>query len=202
MIHKPMLDEDLLLTWGATYKKYKKDEVIFQEGTPGNYYHQLVNGKVKWYNIDEQGKEFLQCLISEGESFGELPLFDDGPYVSSASPIEDSIVLKLRKEIFLQMLRENPKIHFRFTNLMTERLRSKFIFLKELTHTDPERKIITVLNYYKDSSYRDSNIKIKVDLTRQQIANMTGLRVETVIRTIRSLHDNGQLSIERGKVFC
>jgi CRP-like cAMP-binding protein len=167
---KPMLDEDLLLTWGATYKKYKKDEVIFQEGTPGNYYHQLVNGKVKWYNIDEQGKEFLQCLICEGESFGELPLFDDGPYVSSASPIEDSIVLKLRKEIFLQMLRENPKIHFRFTKLMTERLRSKFIFLKELTHTDPERKIITVLNYYKDNSYQDSNIKIKVDLTYQIIA--------------------------------
>jgi CRP/FNR family transcriptional regulator, cyclic AMP receptor protein len=201
-MHKPMLDEDLLLTWGATYKRYKKDEVIFQEGTTGNYYHQLVNGKVKWYNIDEQGKEFLQCLICEGESFGELPLFDDGPYVSSAAPIEDSIVLKLRKEIFLQMLRENPKIHFCFTKLMTERLRSKFIFLKELTHSDPERKIITVLNYYKDTSCRESNIKIKVDLTRQQIANMTGLRVETVIRTIRSLHDNGQLSIERGKVFC
>ncbi len=43
------------------------------------------------------------------------------------------------------------------------------------------------------------NGKIKIDLTRQQIANMTGLRVETVIRTIRSLHDTGQLTIERGK---
>jgi CRP/FNR family transcriptional regulator, cyclic AMP receptor protein len=199
---KPMIDEDLLLTWGATYKKVAKDEIIFQEGSTGFYYHQLVKGKVKWYNIDEQGKEFLQCLICEGESFGELPLLDDGPYVSSSSAVEDSILLRLRKEIFLQLLRENPKIHFRFTRLMTERLRSKFIFLKELTHTDPERKVLTVLNYYKQNNELSCGGKTKIDLTRQQIANMTGLRVETVIRTIRSLHDAGQLTIEKGKVFC
>jgi CRP-like cAMP-binding protein len=199
---RPMIDEDMLLTWGATYKKVKKDEIIFQEGSTGYYYHQLVKGKVKWYNIDEQGKEFLQCLISEGESFGELPLLDDGPYVSSAAAIEDCILLKLRKENFLQMLRENPLIHFRFTRLMTERLRGKFIFLKELTHIEPERKVLTVLNYYKENAGINCNGKIKVDLTRQQIANMTGLRVETVIRTIRSLHDAGQLTIEKGKVFC
>lgn len=199
---KPIIDEDLLLTWGATYKKVSKDEIIFHEGSTGFYYHQLIKGKVKWYNIDEEGKEFLQCLIGEGESFGELPLLDDGPYVSSAAAVEDSILLRLRKEIFLQLLRGNPQIHFRFTRLMTERLRSKFIFLKELTHTDPERKIITVLNHYKENIEIACNGKIKIDLTRQQIANMTGLRVETVIRTIRSLHENGQLIIEKGKVFC
>lgn len=201
-MQRPMIDEDMLLTWGATYKKVKKDEIIFQEGTSGFYYHQLVKGKVKWYNIDEQGKEFLQSIICECESFGELPLFDDGPYVSSASATEDCILLKLRKDSFLQMLRENPLIHFRFTRLMTERLRSKFIFLKELTHIDPARKILTVLNHYKENTGKECHSKIKVDLTRQQIANMTGLRVETVIRTIRSLHEAGQLTIERGKVFC
>ena len=199
---KPIIDDDLLLTWGATYKKVSKDEIIFQEGGTGFYYHQLIKGKVKWYNIDEEGKEFLQCLIGEGESFGELPLLDDGTYVSSAAAVEDSILLRLRKEIFLQLLRENSQIHFRFTRLMTERLRSKFIFLKELTHTDPERKIITVLNHYKENIELACNGKIKIELTRQQIANMTGLRVETVIRTIRSLHENGRLIIEKGKVFC
>ncbi|MGL6269691.1 MAG: cyclic nucleotide-binding domain-containing protein, partial [Chitinophagaceae bacterium] len=66
----PMIDEDILLTWGATYKKVRKDEIIFQEGTTGYYYHQLKKGRVKWVNIDDQGKEFIQCLMKEGESFG------------------------------------------------------------------------------------------------------------------------------------
>lgn len=198
----PMIDEDLMLTWGATYKKVRKDEIIFQEGTTGYYYHQLMKGRVKWVNIDDQGKEFIQCLVREGESFGELPMLDDGPYVATAIAQEESTVIRLRKESFLQMLRENPLIHFKFTRLVTERLRMKFIFLKELANPDPERKIITVLNYYKMEGQVNCQGQHRIDLTRQQIASMTGLRVETVIRTIRSLYDSGKLNIERGKVFC
>jgi CRP/FNR family transcriptional regulator, cyclic AMP receptor protein len=201
-MNMPMIDEDLLLTWGATYKRVSKDELIFQEGTTGYYYHQLVKGRVKWVNIDDQGKEFIQCFIREGESFGELPLLDDGPYVATSIAIEESTIIRLRKEIFLQMLKENPGIHFRFTRLMTERLRLKFIFLKELANPDPKRKITTILSYYKMENEVNCNGRQKIDLTRQQIASMTGLRVETVIRTIRSLHESGKLYIERGKVFC
>jgi CRP-like cAMP-binding protein len=129
-------------------------------------------------------------------------MLDDGPYVATSIAIEESTIIRLKKEFFLQMMRENPVIHFKFTRLMTERLRMKFIFLKELANPDPERKITTVLNYYKLENEVNCHGRHRIDLTRQQIASMTGLRVETVIRTIRSLHDAGKLYIERGKVFC
>ena len=199
---KPMIDEDTLLSWGATYKKVRKDEIIFQEGSQGYFYHQLVSGQVKWINVDDAGKEFIQCIIDPGESFGELPLLDDGPYVSSAVAITDSVLLRLRKETFLQLLRENPEIHFRFTRLMTQRLRLKFIFLKELSNQDPERKVLTILNHYKDGNGSCAHGRQRINLTRQQIANMTGLRVETVIRTIKHLEEEGRVVIDRGKVFC
>jgi CRP-like cAMP-binding protein len=190
------------LTWGATYKKVRKDEVIFQEGSQGFFYYQLVNGKIKWINLDDNGKEFIQCIINEGESFGELPLLDDGPYVATAVALEDGVVLRLRKETFLQLLKENPQIHFKFTRLMTERLRLKFIFMKELSNQDPERKIWTILNYYKEDGETRVGGRHRINLTRQQIANMTGLRVETVIRTIKGLEEEGRLVIDKGKVFC
>ena len=38
-------------------------------------------------------------------------------------------------------------------------------------------------------------------LTRQQLANMTGLRVETIIRTMKQMEKEGKLNIIRGKVF-
>jgi len=198
----PMIDEDTLLTWGATYRKLRKGEVVFQEGAQGFFYHQLVQGKVKWINIDDNGKEFIQCIINEGESFGELPLLDDGPYVATSVAMEDSVVLRLRKETFLQLLRENPRIHFKFTRLMTERLRLKFIFLKELSNQDPERKVLTILEHYREDGDDCFSGKHRINLTRQQIANMTGLRVETVIRTIKALEEEGRVVIERGKVFC
>ena len=197
----PMVDENLLLTWGATFKKISKDDQLFVEGNQGLYYHQIVEGRVKWVNIDDEGKEFIQALVHPGESIGELPLFDDGPYVSSAIALTDTTVLRLRKDEFLRMLHEHPDIHFAFTRMITLRLRLKFIFLKELSYPDPVRKVITVLKYYRETSDFEADGRKRIRLTRQQIANMTGLRVETVIRTIRTLSDEGVLLIDSGKVY-
>ena len=199
---KPMIDIDILLCWGATYKQVRKGEVIFHEGTLGRFYYQLVEGRVRWVNVDDNGKEFIQTFIEEGESFGELPMLDDGPYVATAIADEDALLIRLPKEIFLQLLRENPAIHFDFTRLMTERLRHKFIILKELATQDPERKVSTIIQLYKNAHQDTCNGRMKIQLTRQEIADMTGLRVETVIRTIRNLHDKGTLHIEKGKVYC
>ncbi|MFT3946347.1 MAG: helix-turn-helix domain-containing protein [Agriterribacter sp.] len=84
---------------------------------------------------------------------------------------------------------------------MSERLRFKFILVKELAHHDPEKSINTLLTYLKKNKKNVCTICNKVKLTRQQIANMTGLRVETVIRTMRHLHDKGELVIDKGKVY-
>jgi CRP/FNR family cyclic AMP-dependent transcriptional regulator len=200
-MNPPMIDENLLLTWGATFRKLSRDEQLFAEGAPGYFYHQIVSGRVKWVNIDEDGKEFIQAVVHPGESVGELPLFDDGPYVSSAIALTDTTVLRLRKDEFLRMLHEHPDIHFAFTRMITHRLRLKFIFLKELSYPDPVRKVLTVMRYYRETSDHEADGRKRIPLTRQQIANMTGLRVETVIRTIRSLSDEGQLHIDSGKVY-
>lgn len=198
----PMVAEDMLLAWGANYRLLTKGEMLFEEGAPGHYYHQLVRGRVKWVNIDEDGREFIQAVVLPGESVGELPLFDGGPYAASAVAIDDGVsLLRLGKATFLQMLREEPALHFNFTRMITARLRGKFIFLKELSCPHPERRIMAVLRYHRERGAGDPIHRILIPLTRQQIANMTGLRVETVIRTVRSLQQAGRLLIVDGKVY-
>lgn len=197
-----MINIDTLLAWGATYKKVIAGETIFREGTEGHFYYQLVSGSVRWINIDDDGREFIQSIIEPGDSFGEFPLFDDNVYTASAVANKESVILRLHKTAFCQLLRECPEIHFEFTRLMANRLRFKFLFLKELAYSDPEHRITTLFSYFKKSKRNiclDCNL---VRLTRQQIADMTGLRVETVIRAIRNLQFKGTLVIDKGKVYC
>lgn len=196
------IDIDLLLTWGATYKKVKRNELIFFEGGHANFYYQLVKGKVRWVSINEEGKEIIQLMVEEGESFGELPLFDDGPYVATAIADEDSVLIRLHKSTFMQLLRENQDLHFAFSRILVERLRYKFLTIKALASTNPEYRISALMNYFKVNNRHMCPKCNRVNLTRQQIADMTGLRVETVIRTIRHLHEQGKLVIEKGKVYC
>ncbi|MFI5151856.1 MAG: Crp/Fnr family transcriptional regulator [Chitinophagales bacterium] len=197
-----MIDIDLLLAWGATYKKVNRNEIIFYEGATANFYHQLVQGRVRWVSIDEHGKEFIHMMVEDGESFGEIPLFDNEPYAATAVADEDSLLIRLHKSHFLALIHENHSLHFDFSRLLAQRLRFRFLLVKELAMHSPEHKISSLLNYFKERNRHtcpDSNM---VKLTRQQIADMTGLRVETVIRTIRYLRSSGKVSIEKGKVYC
>jgi CRP-like cAMP-binding protein len=197
-----LIDVDTLLAWGATYKKLSPEEIIFMEGEECNFYYQLLTGTVRWINIGDDGKEFLQNIIDPGECFGELPLFDGRPYAASAISNVGSVIIRLPKAVFHQLLLEKPNIHMGFTKLLAERLRFKFLLLKELTNHDPEHSIFTLLNYLKKEKKNICGECNRVNLTRQQIADMTGLRVETVIRAMRHLHDQGKVTIEKGKVYC
>ena len=197
-----MIDIDTLLAWGAAFKKLKANEIIFHEGSPAQFYYQLVSGSVRWVNINEEGKEFLQVMIEPGECFGELPLFDEGPFAATSIANEDAVIIRLHRSTFLQLIKENPEIHFAFSKLLSERLRFKFFFLKEMANHNPEHSISTLLSYFKQTKKNICPKCNRIKLTRQQIADMTGLRVETVIRTIKNLQTKGEVTIEKGKVYC
>lgn len=196
------IDIDTLLAWGAAYKKVAAGEFIFHEGAESSFYYQLVSGKVRWVNINEEGKEFIQTIIEPDECFGELPLFDGEPFAANAIADEDSVIIRLHRSSFEQMLKENAELHFEFTRLLAQRLRFKFLILKELANHNPEGSISTLLNYFKQTQKNICTKCNRIKLTRQQIADMTGLRVETVIRTMRSMQTKGVLKIIKGKVYC
>ena len=197
-----ILTIDLLLAWGATYKKISAGETIFKEGGNCCFYHQLVSGNVKWLNINEDGKEFIQTIIESGESFGELPLFDDEPYAATAIAINDCIIIRLHKPVFIELLKESPKLHFEFSRVLAQKVRFKLLLLKTISLEEPDKCISTLLDYLKKNNKHICTDCNQVKLTRQQIASMTGLRVETVIRTMRNMHMKGQLRIDKGKVYC
>ena len=197
-----MIDIDILLACGAAYKKIAANEIIFREDTCAQFYYQLVSGSVRWVNINEEGKEFLQVMIEPGDCFGELPLFDGQPFAATAIANEDAVIIRLHSSIFHQLIKETPEIHFAFSKLLSERLRLKFLILKEMANHNPEHSISSLLSYFKQTKKNICPKCNKINLTRQQIADMMGLRVETVIRTIKSLQQKGLLTIDKGKVYC
>ena len=196
-----MINIETLLGLGATYKNVVANEMIFEEGTECHYYYQLVSGCVRWVQISEEGKEFVQDMIEPGECFGEFPLFDELPYAASAIASTDSVILRLNKQAFQQLLKDEPMIHFAFTKLLVERLRFRFLLSKDLAGNKPIEKICSLLTYFKSHKKYFCPKCNLVQLTRQQIADMTGLRVETVIRSIRQLELIGRLQIQKGKVY-
>jgi len=196
-----VIDIDTLLAWGGVYKQVAPGDVIFTEGSECYYYHQVVSGLVRWVNIDEEGREYIQTLIEKGECFGEIPLFDNEPYAATAIAEENVIIIKLRKTTFVQLVKEKPEIHFKLSVVMAKRIRFRFLLLKSIAYQSPETRVKALLNYLKKEKKHFCAKCNQVMLTRQQIADMTALRVETVIRIMRIMHDKEEIRIEKGKVY-
>lgn len=194
------IDLDLLFSWGAVAKKYKKNEVIFDEDEVAYFYYQIIDGSVRMFNSNDEGKEFTQGLFGKGNSFGEPPLFIDQPYPSKAITIQDSTIIKLSKDKFLKILDEYPSIQKSFMILLANKIHSKSNTTKEIINQKPEFRIVAFLNTHKKKS-ECSNEKVLIPYTRQEIANFTGLRVETVIRVLCKMNSCEKLEIVNHKIY-
>ena len=78
----------------------------------------------------------------------------------------------------------------------------KAIIASEISSQEPAHRILRFIDYLKEDVYKvTGKYSFKVDYTRQQIADILGLRVETVIRVIKLLEKNGDVKINKRKVY-
>ena len=195
-----MIKVDLILSCGGTLRNVVKNELIFKAGHFPSYYYQVIEGKVKMNNYSEDGKEFIQEIFTAGRSFGEPPLFINEPYPANAIAISAGVVVQIKKSLFDEMLYKYPEVSVEINRSLARRLYYKAIMAPELSSQNPEKRLLKLLHYLKEQSGIKTDFFL-VELSRQQLADLTGLRVETVIRTIKHLEKQGYLKIIEGKIY-
>lgn len=196
-----MIIEHLLISFGAETKNYKAGDIIFREEEFPLYYYQIKTGKIKLNNYTEDGKEFIQNIFSDGHSFGESLLFVDRPYPMNAVAMEDSDIFRMPKQNFLDLIRDNPEISLNIYQCLAERMYYKYIMFYNLSFQNPVSKLKLLMDYLK--SYHEDKVpySFQIPLTRQQLASLTGLCVETVIRTIKQMEKEKIVKIEKRKIY-
>lgn len=193
------IDKDILFTYGALTKIFKKGEYIFTKDCDPRFFFQVLAGEVKVISNNKDGKELIQGMFKAGDSFGEPPLFINQPYPCTAIAAVDSVIIKLSKERFLGIMDDYPGLCKDLLKTFATRIYNKSAALDILFCPTPEQKILGFFNKIK----ADINITTPYQIphTRQQIADTTGLRVETVIRTLTKLKKEKKVDIINHKVF-
>lgn len=197
-----MIKEQLLQEFGARIKKYAKNDIIFHEDENAKSYYQIIEGVVKMNNYNDDGKEFIQGIFYRQQSFGEPPLFIDVKYPANAEALTAVSILILPKKKLFNLLYKNPEIHLNITKSLAKRLYYKAIIASEISSHEPEHRVARFLDYLKkDIAKVEGKFTFKIEYTRQQIADVLGLRVETVIRVVKNLERKKELQIIKRKVF-
>jgi len=196
-----LVDTDLLLSFGGTSHNFNTNDTIFFENETPKYYYQIISGNVKLNYTDEDGRELIQSLLTDGESVCELLLFVDEKYPMNAVAISECTVIRLAKEEFLKMLKDHPKASSNVQKYISKTLYQKFIMMQNISSPSAEKRIRGTLQYFKSFSDNKAAYTYEVKLTRKQFACITSLRTETVIRYLKKLEKEEIVKIEKGKVF-
>jgi CRP-like cAMP-binding protein len=192
------ITENFIKETNAEIKKHEKNSLIINEGSTSLYFYYLLEGELSVYNLTPEGKEFLQHKVKENNFFGEPAVLLEKPFPGTVEVTSEfAKILRIKRENFLQYLKNNPDWCLEFTKSIAEKSIIKSNSLKNIVFLNPEDRIIKQLNDYKEGK----DEKIIIELTRKELSNMTGLRIETIIRTIKKMEKDGKLQIINGKVF-
>jgi CRP-like cAMP-binding protein len=181
-------------------KPTKPMKQFFTEGELPSYYFQLVTGKIKINNYNDQGKEFIQEIVYENGSPVVTALFNERLYPANAFAFEECRLLRLPKLQFFDLLQERPELYENMLSSVSENMYYKYMMMQAMSFQNPENKLKTLMNYLKGFENK-SPYSYKIPFTRQQLASLTGLSVETVIRVTKNMEKNEILKIKNRKIF-
>lgn len=131
--------------------------------------------------VNKDGQEFIQGMFKANEYFGEPALLLDKPYLAYTIALQDTEIIPVNKKEFFRFLESDSDFSMRLILTLSNRLFYKSMMLEELANEHADHRVKTLLIYL----LKDVASGQELNVTRQQMADMTGLRVETVIRLIK-----------------
>ena len=181
-------------------ERYRQDEYLFYEGDPPQGLFMVEEGQVKIIKHSPRGKDIILRLLGPGEMFGEVAAFDGGPSPASAQALEDATVFHLPQKDFLRLLQEYPSVALRVVEDLGRKLRDAHDLIRALTTDTVEKRIATLLLKLAEKLGKpeDRGIRLKIQLSRQDLADMAGTTIETAIRVL-SKFSKDQLLMKEGK---
>nr|WP_314498588.1 Crp/Fnr family transcriptional regulator [uncultured Chryseobacterium sp.] len=198
-----IINKQLLLSYGGQIERYKRGETIFLEGTTPKYYFQILEGTVRISTVHNDGKEFVHGFPFEGHCFGESYLFTEKDYAINAVAEQHCSIIKIAKNSIFDIFDEQPDALYSINKYSAERLHFRYIISSFLAITDPTVKIEILFRHLKDyfTAEEEEKSLFHIPYTRKQIASLTGLRLETIVRVVKRMNEAGTLKVIDKKIY-
>lgn len=178
-------------------RAYKKNAIIFFEQDSGKYIYIVKEGRVKVSRLLPTGKETILAFHERGEYFGEMALIDGLTEPAMVTAVVATTILFMSEQKFSQLL-DNPKIGRVLLKRLCTRCRDAWAQIEVLTFNEADARIRTALYHLcqKKGVPTDQGTRITIQLTHQELADMTGISRETATRVLGNLQKEKIVTIK------
>lgn len=196
---KPDFLEDM-----ATQKicnTYKKGQTLFNEGSHPFGIYCINNGKLKLAHVGDDGKEQIIRLLKGGDVIGYRALLSGDRYGASAVALEDTQVCFIPKEIFVNLLKNDPNLALEMMRMLSDELHRAEMKLTHLAQKPVRERLAETLLFIKETyGYEEDGITLNVRLSREEIANLVGTATESTIRILSEFKKDNMVDLDGKKI--
>jgi CRP-like cAMP-binding protein len=182
-----------LLTANKTEQEYSKGEIIFREAAYPSGIFYIIDGKVKKYKVDKDGKEHIIYVANKGELIGYHAILSEDRYPDSASALEKSKIAFIPKEDFLLTLQQSSVLSKRLLKTLSHEFavlaNSLSVFAQKSVRERLALQLIVLREKYKQNF--QPGMPVEINISRDDLASLVGTVRERAVRILSEFKEAG-----------
>jgi CRP-like cAMP-binding protein len=196
------LDETAMMELNriSSMSEVKPHQPIYFPDEPSHSIFLLKKGHVKISRLNTDGKEVILEVVGPGEIFGELAFVEEGLQRSEmAQALDDVVICAVKQEDFEKLMIKNPELNFNVTKRIGLRMKKFEERVTDLVFKDVRKRVASFLVGYAEEfgKVKQGIVTIKMHLSHQEIAFLTGSARQTVTTTLNELRSAGLIDFSR-----
>lgn len=189
--------EQLEIVHLIEHASYAKGDVIYHEGDRADKLLIITQGAIRLYKTTIEGKEQNLDILQTGDFTGELDLMGDATYSHEAIAQEPTLLCIISQARMRDLIIKNPSIGFKIMQAMNRKLTNLRGLVQSLATNEGLPRLAHLLLQLYEKSGRQTVLTLS--LSREDIANFTGLTRETVSRKLAQLQDEGIIRLGKAR---
>jgi CRP/FNR family cyclic AMP-dependent transcriptional regulator len=177
----------------GSFRNYGKNNVIINEGEIGDSLFILLQGRVKAYSTDADGREITYNIVQAGDYFAEMWL-DGGPRSASVMTLETSVCSVVGRNALRDHLADEPDFALELVSQVIRRARAATETARNMALLDVYGRVVAVLESHQGPASADNPI-VLTQITHQQLASRVGASREMVSRLLKDLEKGGYIDL-------
>ncbi|MBA2556970.1 MAG: Crp/Fnr family transcriptional regulator [Chloroflexi bacterium] len=184
---------------GMRRRRFRRNEVIFHQGDPGDSLHIVIQGAVKVVLPSAEGDEAIIATLRETDFFGELALLDGAPRSATVTALEATETLVLPRDAFRELLSRDGDLRDALLAGLTTELRRLTGHVEELHFLDLAGRLAMRLTRLAREKHPHASGEARLDwpYTQSDLASMIGGTRQSVNKLLSGLVDDGLVQIDR-----
>jgi CRP-like cAMP-binding protein len=176
---------------------FEQGETIIREGKPCQGLYVVETGRVKIYKISVSGREMIINFMGPGDSFNEVPVFDQDDNPANVEAVLDSQLWLIDAQALRKVIADNPQAAHQIIINLSQNLRMLVGMVAELSFYTVTARLARLLRQLPPEELSGAT---QNRLTQDDLAAMIGTVREVVARSLRELETSGAIRVEQGKI--